>query len=131
MESFLDYKNEKINFKIKQGENNINLNFIDHKLYNINIGINKEITKKSKEMGILVNGFLDEIELSDLISDLLNFKKHFDYEEKKDINYENNKEIFDKKININIKNIKIKKYLFLLVTLKILLLLHMILHLLV
>ena len=111
LNAFFDDENEKIDLKIKQGNNNIDLKIIDYNFYNINISINQEIIKNIKERGVFVNGFIYEEDLFNIISDLNRIKKM-----KNNLNnnasISENNESDNVEINVNLKNTKIKDMYF-------------------
>ena len=109
LNAYFDYELEKMDFDINQGKNNIELKLLNNDFYNLNIAINKKITKSEKSEGFFINGFLYDLDLFELTNDLNEINKKWKISK---IKSEENIKKFPVKINIDLKNTKIKNMSF-------------------
>lgn len=109
LKGFFDYDKNKLNFDIKQGDHEIQLNFIDGKIYNVLAGINKTPLNK-KDKGIFVTGFLKEQDLVSMIQSMDDLNKKFS---NKDLTSNKIKESdFELLVDVSLKNTKFSDQVF-------------------
>lgn len=109
LNAYFDYELGKMDFDINQGKNNIELKLLNNDFYNLNIAINKKITKSEKSEGFFINGFLYNLDLFELTNDLNEINKNWNISK---IKSEENIKKTPVKINIDLKDTKIKNMSF-------------------